>query len=726
MANIKGQLEGAQAENLAADPANLPDGRLWLNTATSKLKTVIGAAAKALVTEDGSAILTNKTISGASNTLTNIPANTALTSQVPIANGGTGQATATAGFNALSPLSTKGDILVHDGTNNKRLAIGSDGTIPVADSAQTDGIKWTTISGVKNYILNPGAESNTSGWATYADAAATTPVDGTGGSPSVTFTRSTVSPLRGVGHFVITKGATNRQGDGASYDFTIDAADKGRVLQISFDYLVGSGTYADGDLKLYIYDVTNSRLIEPAGTSILNVGVVQKHVATFQTSSDSVNYRLIFHVASTSASAYTVQLDDVVVGPQVTTQGAAMTDWITYTPTGSWTNGNVFYTGKYRRVGDSAEFQIRVGISGGAPDSTTFSVNLPSGLSIDTSKVVVGESVLGNASAADSGTGYHAGVVLLNNATSVYAAGENSAGVWTQSLPMTWASGDIMMLNFKAPIVGWSSNAVVSSETDTRVVSFNGINSGSQAVTADTTNIAVTATKDSHGAWSGTVYTVKVPGDYVVGITTADTASAAAARVYKNGSASNWISGGPANNYWGGSTLVTGLVAGDTIAVRSNTTGTLAANTNISIHRLSGPAQIAASESVAAHYYASGAISWTATGGGNYDTKVFDTHNAVTTGANAWKFTAPISGKYRVDASVVVTSSTQAWAVYKNGSLVRTLFRVKNVSGDIGSGSAIIQLLAGEYLDVRLDSSTATGDLNTLANNIYIERIGNY
>jgi hypothetical protein len=41
---------------------------------------------------------------------------------VNIAHGGTGQTGATAGFNALSPLTTKGDILSEDGTNNVRVA----------------------------------------------------------------------------------------------------------------------------------------------------------------------------------------------------------------------------------------------------------------------------------------------------------------------------------------------------------------------------------------------------------------------------------------------------------------------------------------------------------------------------------------------------------------------------------------------------------------------------
>lgn len=41
---------------------------------------------------------------------------------VAISKGGTGQTTATAGFNALSPLTTLGDMLFHNGTNNARLA----------------------------------------------------------------------------------------------------------------------------------------------------------------------------------------------------------------------------------------------------------------------------------------------------------------------------------------------------------------------------------------------------------------------------------------------------------------------------------------------------------------------------------------------------------------------------------------------------------------------------
>jgi hypothetical protein len=70
-----------------------------------------------------------------------------VTGTLPIANGGTGQTTATNAFDALAPTTTKGDIIVSNGTDNVRVPVGTNGQVLEADSAETLGIKWATPSG---------------------------------------------------------------------------------------------------------------------------------------------------------------------------------------------------------------------------------------------------------------------------------------------------------------------------------------------------------------------------------------------------------------------------------------------------------------------------------------------------------------------------------------------------------------------------------------------------
>jgi hypothetical protein len=68
-----------------------------------------------------------------SGTLTNatgLPLTTGVTGTLPIANGGTGQTTAGAAFNALSPITTTGDLILGNGTNSAtRLPIGTNGYV---------------------------------------------------------------------------------------------------------------------------------------------------------------------------------------------------------------------------------------------------------------------------------------------------------------------------------------------------------------------------------------------------------------------------------------------------------------------------------------------------------------------------------------------------------------------------------------------------------------------
>jgi hypothetical protein len=63
---------------------------------------------------------------------------------VDIARGGTNAGDKTAAFDNLAPTTTKGDLTVHDGTDNVRVPVGANGQVLTADSAEATGVKWAT------------------------------------------------------------------------------------------------------------------------------------------------------------------------------------------------------------------------------------------------------------------------------------------------------------------------------------------------------------------------------------------------------------------------------------------------------------------------------------------------------------------------------------------------------------------------------------------------------
>ena len=89
-----------------------------------------------------------------------------VTGTVAIANGGT---TKLAAFDALSPASTKGDLIAFDGTDNVRLPVGADGLVLQADSTQTTGLKWAAAGSSGATITNDTATS-TNVYPTFAAA----------------------------------------------------------------------------------------------------------------------------------------------------------------------------------------------------------------------------------------------------------------------------------------------------------------------------------------------------------------------------------------------------------------------------------------------------------------------------------------------------------------------------------------------------------------------------
>lgn len=63
----------------------------------------------------------------------------------------------------VSKLTTKGDVLVTDGSVLNRLAVGGNGTIFVADSTATNGVAWLT-AGTAGYVLTANGSGNAVTW----------------------------------------------------------------------------------------------------------------------------------------------------------------------------------------------------------------------------------------------------------------------------------------------------------------------------------------------------------------------------------------------------------------------------------------------------------------------------------------------------------------------------------------------------------------------------------
>jgi len=151
---------------------------------------------------NGSAAVTiaNTGVLSVSGGTTGLTPNTATTGAVTlagtlaVANGGTGQTTASAAFNALSPVTSTGDLIIGNGTNSAtRLAIGTNGYVLTSNGTTAT---WSASGGSMVYPGAGIAVSTGSAWTTSLTAPSGTIV-GTTDTQTLTNKRVTprVSPL---------------------------------------------------------------------------------------------------------------------------------------------------------------------------------------------------------------------------------------------------------------------------------------------------------------------------------------------------------------------------------------------------------------------------------------------------------------------------------------------------------------------------------------------------
>ena len=598
------------------------------------------------------------------------------------------------------------------------------------------------------------------------------PTFGSGASGNLSLSAISSSQLAGAYSLGYTSSAATTAGNFVATDaFFIDEADKAKILQFKLAYNAfangSNGNFSgtsSNSFGVAIYDVTNSAWIQPSGsfgmTQNSGTGFV---TGTFQTTSNSTQYRIVIYNANATSGAITMYFDDFSVGPQILLTGAVITDPISSTATTTGFGTITANSLQQYRVG--AFLHIFGTFRAGTPAASACSIDLPSGLTIDTAYYTgLGAADLGywetvgsTASSAtfslDGSTAAIQGHLFYdgsdNNsvffATSATAVGFNKR-TGTQ---ITDATASITV-TIKVKIAGWSSNVQTSNDTDTRIVAAR-YKVPTGTISASYGNVIYgTKDYDTHNAYNSStgVFTAPMSGQYRVsfafsGVATRTSSTSLYAQIKKNGTGTSlFIS--PSTGSGTIQCIISGsdtvyLNAGDTLAVTANDSGTSPSYNDtslafISVERLSGPSVIAASESVSCKYQNTAGTSITSSiATVPFATKIYDTHGSF----NGSVFTAPIAGEYEVcanfwmdvnstsiDMAILVTSTPEGLS-----GAVQYVTSSSGISGSVSHtmfASRKYKLNAGNTIAIQLASGT-TGNLNTSAgrNVITVTKVGN-
>jgi hypothetical protein len=216
--------------------------------------------------------ITSATING--GTITGI-------TDLAIADGGTGSSTAVSAFNALSPTTTKGDLIVSNGSDNVRLPVGTNNYVLTADSSEATGVKWSVSGGG---MVDPGANGvvvrtalNTTTARTITAGTGISVSNGNGVSANPTITNSGVTSLTGTANEVEVSASTGAIT--VSLPSTINANTTGNAANVTGVVAAANGgtgqsSYAVGDLLYASTTTALSKLADVAtGNALISGGV---------------------------------------------------------------------------------------------------------------------------------------------------------------------------------------------------------------------------------------------------------------------------------------------------------------------------------------------------------------------------------------------------------------------------------------------------------------------
>lgn len=579
----------------------------------------------------------------------------------------------------------------------------------------------STVRGIvsrSNYVKNATANENSAGWVAYANTPGVRPVDGTGGSPVTTITRNTSSPLANDADFLITKDAANRQGEGVSYNFTIDKLAQSQSIKIKFDYqasslfglssgIVGS----DSDIEVWAYDVTNSQLIAVV-PYVLTTGVTSPatFIGSFQASANSTSYRLILHIPTTNANAWTFEFTNVDVSVSdngISTSSPSVSAAVYLSATTSFgANSPILF--------DGIEFDTNNGYNPATgmytiPVSGTYSFTTNISHTTATNRVwsLWKNGALYKALVQDISGLLDTGATLFQaKAGDTFFLAADASVTVSASAPPPIQVG--MTFNLEAPSQSTADNKIITAK-----FGIDSTTSGTLATTSGSSIIFPFTYYDTNNAYNSStgIYTVPVSGYY--DFLASGFATAGAQTFFYI-----FVNGNIATSRLGDSTnldistcMQLKLIAGDVVTFVAGTSfGYLyiaASNSptgvtpTIVVTKVQGPVQSSSNSNVSARVTgASGTLN-----GGSLSTPIqfsavtFDTNNAFN--LSTGQYTVPVSGKYLVRAYQFPTSNVTAGIyVFKNGVQWGILGQNAGTSVSEG-GSDLVDCIAGDLLDVR-------------------------
>lgn len=332
---------------------------------------------------------------------------------LPIANGGTGQTTASAAFGALSPLTTKGDILGFS-TVNARVPVGTDGQVLTADSTQTLGVKW-------------GAAST----GTVTSVALTVPAFlSVSGSPVTTSGTLAVS-LSGTA-LPIANGGTGQTTASAAFNALSPMTTLGDII---YENATPSGTRLAGNTTATLNVLTQT------GNGSISAAPSWGTVSAILDSIGSTQGQVLYRGASTWSALATG-----TGGQYLQTQGAAANpQWSTVTV------GNAGVTTQ------TSNYSVGTGIDQVFCNTNAFTVTLPSAsansgrviriqkIGSDTNAITIsraGSDAIEGDTSTSVNTQYEVVALISDGSATWYIQSRNYDGTWIdQSANITFSGG---------------------------------------------------------------------------------------------------------------------------------------------------------------------------------------------------------------------------------------------------------------------------------------------